>query len=99
MHCGAGAGAEGSGRAAPGAAGGGRGRAGGGVGRGAVRGRSLYSLLPISEFSAGQGADGRFVVVPGVGGRVASVKRPEPSREEGWPDGGAGLGGTFPGTR
>lgn len=88
MHCGAGAGAEGSGR-----------RTWARGGRGAARGRSLYSLLPISEFSAGQRADGRFVVVPGVGGRVASVKRPEPRREEGWPDGGAGLGGTFPGTR
>lgn len=64
-------------------------------GAGAARGRSLYSLLPISEFSAGQRADGRFVVVPGVGGRVASVKRPEPRREEGWPDGGAGLGGNL----
>lgn len=42
------------------------------------------SLLPTSEFSAGQKADGRLVLVPEVVGGEVSVKRPKPRREEGW---------------
>lgn len=93
MHCGARADSEWE--WARGAGGGGR-RI---WARGAVSGLSFYSLLPILEFSAGQSADGRFVLVPGVGEGEVSVKRPKPRREEGWPDGGAGLNGTIPGTR
>lgn len=74
--------------------------AGSGCGSGAaVSGPSCYSLLPILEFSAGQRADGAFFLMPGVGDREVSAERPKPRREEGWPDGGAGLNGTIPGTR
>lgn len=42
------------------------------------------SLLPTLEFSVGQKANGRLLLVPGVGGGEVSVKKPKPRREEGW---------------